>query len=147
MNWLRKTFEITHTSHTAIRSMEGIRGFAVFLVFLVHYNTPSWWAIHQITTAVMLVSHFLASCCNRLYIVRLTFSPTLRRSSWPRLNSRVYFLIACPLVKGKSRGTPSGCMAYPSVRVRAARTHRLFGATVSALAKPAPPSTKRLLCI
>jgi peptidoglycan/LPS O-acetylase OafA/YrhL len=39
MNWIRKTFEISHTTHKAILSMEGIRGFAVFLVFIVHYVT------------------------------------------------------------------------------------------------------------
>jgi len=39
LNWLSKTFEISHSKHRTIRSMEGLRGFAVFLVFLVHYNT------------------------------------------------------------------------------------------------------------
>jgi len=37
MNWIRNTFEISHTTHRTVVSMEGIRGFAVFLVFLVHY--------------------------------------------------------------------------------------------------------------
>lgn len=37
MDWIKNTFEISHTNQTTIRSMEGIRGLAVFLVFLVHY--------------------------------------------------------------------------------------------------------------
>lgn len=39
MNWIRKIFEVPHTTHKTIISMEGIRGFAVSLVFLVHYVT------------------------------------------------------------------------------------------------------------
>ena len=39
MNWLRNTFEISHSKHTTIRAMEGISGFAAFLVFIVHYVT------------------------------------------------------------------------------------------------------------
>jgi len=39
VNWIKKTFEISHANHRPILAMEGIRGFAVFLVFLVHYAT------------------------------------------------------------------------------------------------------------
>ena len=39
VNWLSKTFEISHSNHRSIRSMEGMRGLAVFFVFLVHYVT------------------------------------------------------------------------------------------------------------
>ena len=39
MNWLKNTFEISHSEHKTIRSMEGIRGLAAFLVFVVHYVT------------------------------------------------------------------------------------------------------------
>jgi len=37
--WIRKTFEISHSTNKTIAPMEGIRGFAVFLVFVVHYVT------------------------------------------------------------------------------------------------------------
>src|SRR5262245_58284250 len=37
MNWLRQTFEISHSNHQTNRSMEGLRGVAVFMVFLVHF--------------------------------------------------------------------------------------------------------------
>ncbi len=40
MNWLERTFEISHSNHKTNRSMEGLRGCAVFMVFLVHYVAP-----------------------------------------------------------------------------------------------------------
>jgi exopolysaccharide production protein ExoZ len=39
IDWIKNTFEISHTNQPTIKPMEGIRGFAVFLVFLVHYVT------------------------------------------------------------------------------------------------------------
>ena len=51
LDWLRQSFEISHTSHQSIKSMEGIRGFAVFLVFLVHFTTLVYpWLAHGTLT-------------------------------------------------------------------------------------------------
>lgn len=60
MNWLQRTFEISHSGHRAMLSMEGLRGLAVFLVFLVHYVTliDPWISRESVTyqTAIHLIT-------------------------------------------------------------------------------------------
>ena len=47
-NWIRNTFEISHTNHKSIIAMEGIRGFAVFLVHYVTLIEP--WLLENTMT-------------------------------------------------------------------------------------------------
>lgn len=63
MNWVKNTFEISHTTNKAIIAMEGIRGFAVFLVFLVHYVTlvDPWLSHYSLT---QLISGYVRSIGN-----------------------------------------------------------------------------------
>lgn len=71
MNWLRRTFEVSHTTHNAIKSMEGIRGFAVFLVFLVHYMTliQPWLLESSITYQSALYIHSIGNIGVDLFFV------------------------------------------------------------------------------
>jgi len=71
MNWLQKTFEISHATHNAILSMEGIRGFAVFLVFLVHYVSliKPWLDESSITFHVSEYIHSIGSIGVDLFFV------------------------------------------------------------------------------
>lgn len=74
MNWIRRTFEISHTAYKAIRPMEGIRGFAVFLVFLVflvHYMTliQPWLLENSMTFQVALYTHSIGNIGVDLFFV------------------------------------------------------------------------------
>ncbi|SHE23223.1 Exopolysaccharide production protein ExoZ [methanotrophic endosymbiont of Bathymodiolus puteoserpentis (Logatchev)] len=71
MNWIRRTFEISHTAHKVIRPMEGIRGFAVFLVFLVHYMTliQPWLLENSMTFQVVLYTHSIGNIGVDLFFV------------------------------------------------------------------------------
>ena len=71
MNWLRSTFEVSHTAHNTIRSMEGIRGFAVFLVFLVHYTTliQPWLQHGSIAYQAAIYTHSIGNIGVDLFFV------------------------------------------------------------------------------
>jgi len=71
MNWLRSTFEISHTAHKVIRSMEGIRGFAVFLVFLVHYMTliQPWLLENSMALQIAIYTHSIGNIGVDLFFV------------------------------------------------------------------------------